>query len=103
MREYSQVCASTRIPGAARDLLEQYPESRHVVVVRNNRFFSLDVLDEDGRAHCVEDLERALERIIDDAKTPGARLACSRQTGDESGPKCAKSTSGTVPGRTASP
>jgi len=71
MWEYSRVCASTRIPGATRDVLEQYPSSRHVVVVRDDHFMSLDVLDEVGRAYAVEDLERALQRIVDDVGAPG--------------------------------
>jgi carnitine O-acetyltransferase len=65
MRDYSRVCSSTRIPGATRDALQQSPTSRHVVVVRDHRFFSLDVLDEEGRACAVEDLERALQEIAD--------------------------------------
>ena len=71
MHEYSRVLASTRIPGAAKDRLEHYPDSRHVVVVRNNGFFSLDVLDEVGCPYAVEDLERALRRIIDETETTG--------------------------------
>jgi carnitine O-acetyltransferase len=71
MWEYTRVCASTRIPGATRDVLRQYPASRHVVVVRGAHFSSLDVLDEAGRAYGVEDLERALQRIVDDVGTPG--------------------------------
>jgi carnitine O-acetyltransferase len=71
MWEYSRVCTSTRIPGATRDVLEQYPGSRHVVVVRDRHFSSLDVLDGAGRAYAVEDLERALQRIVDEVGTPG--------------------------------
>ncbi len=74
MREYSRVLSSTRIPGATRDALEQYPDSRHVVVVRENRFFSLDVLDEQGRVYAAEDLERALHRIVDDVESAGPPL-----------------------------
>lgn len=71
MWEYLRVCASTRIPGATRDVLEQYPGSRHVVVVQDDHFSSLDVLDEAGRAYAAEDIERALQRIVDDVGTPG--------------------------------
>ena len=56
MSEYPRLLASTRIPGATRDHLEQYPDSRTVVVVRNNRFFELEVLDESGRPFGVEQL-----------------------------------------------
>jgi carnitine O-acetyltransferase len=72
MWEYSRVCTSTRIPGDTRDVLELYPSSRHVVVVvRDDHFSWLDVLDEAGRAYSVDDLEMALQRIVDDVATPG--------------------------------
>jgi carnitine O-acetyltransferase len=71
MQDYSRVCSSTRIPGATRDTLEQYPNSRHVVVVHNDRFFALDVLDEEGNAYPVQDLEQALRQIADDSEPPG--------------------------------
>jgi carnitine O-acetyltransferase len=74
MREYSRLLASTRIPGATGDVLEQHAESRHVVVVRGNRFFSLEVLDENRRPHAVADLERGLQRIVDSVETPGLPL-----------------------------
>ncbi len=66
MREYSRLFASTRIPGARRDVLKQYPGSRHVVVMHEGRVFALDVLDEEGRPYDVADLERALRLIVDD-------------------------------------
>ncbi|MGH3065287.1 MAG: choline/carnitine O-acyltransferase [Gaiellaceae bacterium] len=71
MSDYSRVLCSTRIPGASRDRLERHPEGRHVVVARNCRFFSLDVLDENGRPYAVEDLELALQGIMDDVESPG--------------------------------
>ncbi len=71
MSEYPRLLASTRVPGTTRDRLEGHPESRHVVVVRNERLYALDVLDEHGRPYAVEDLERALGRIVTDASGPG--------------------------------
>lgn len=67
MREYGRLLASTRIPGATRDSSEPSPGARHVVVARGNRLHALDVLDEHGRIYAVEDLERALQRIVDDS------------------------------------
>jgi carnitine O-acetyltransferase len=72
MREYSRVCSTTRIPGATRDLLEQYPNSRHIVVAHDKRFVSLEVLDEKGRLYPAEDLERELQRILDEPAPTGA-------------------------------
>jgi carnitine O-acetyltransferase len=72
MREYSRLLSASRIPGSERDRVERHPDSRHVVVVRRNRFFSLEALDEEGRAYPVEELERGLQRIVEDVETTGA-------------------------------
>jgi carnitine O-acetyltransferase len=72
MREYSRLLSATRIPGEERDHVERYPDSRHVVVIRENRFFALDALDKEARPYPVEELERRLQEIVDDVRTPGA-------------------------------
>jgi len=71
MSEYPRILASTRVPGPVRDRLERFPESRHVVVARNGRLFSLNVLDEQGHSFGVEDLERALALVVEDARVGG--------------------------------
>jgi carnitine O-acetyltransferase len=71
MREYSRLLSATRTPGEDRDRVERHPGSRHIVVVRANRFFSLDALDEDGRVYPVEELERGLQRIVDAVDAEG--------------------------------
>jgi carnitine O-acetyltransferase len=67
MREYSRVLSSTRVPGATRDRLESYPDSRHVVVSRGGRLFALDVLDEAGSPYSVDELERVLRETVNDS------------------------------------
>jgi carnitine O-acetyltransferase len=71
MSEYPRLLASTRIPGPDRDRLELRPESRHIVVARNERLYALDVLDENRRPYAVADLELALGRVVADSSTPG--------------------------------
>jgi carnitine O-acetyltransferase len=71
MSEYPRLLASTRIPGEARDRLERHPHSRHVVVVREDRLYTLDVLDDGGRPYRSTDLERALQLVVEDAGPPG--------------------------------
>jgi carnitine O-acetyltransferase len=71
MHQYPRVLTSTRVPGAARDVLERHPGSRHVVVVRDHRLFALDMLDGEGRPYPVEALEAALRSIADDRGEPG--------------------------------
>jgi carnitine O-acetyltransferase len=72
MREYSRLLSATRIPGKEKDRVERHPDSRHVAVVRDNRFFRLDALDDAGRAYRVEELERRLQEIVEDVETAGA-------------------------------
>jgi carnitine O-acetyltransferase len=84
MREYARLFSSTRIPGASRDRLTTYADSRHVVVVHGGRFFALDVLDARGRTCSVASIERALGQIVDDAPrarpSPGALTSDRRRT-----------------------
>jgi carnitine O-acetyltransferase len=68
MREYARLFSATRVPGAVRDELRTYSESRHVVVVHDGRCFALDVLDAHGRACPVSELERALRQIVEDPR-----------------------------------
>jgi carnitine O-acetyltransferase len=74
MREYSRLLSATRIPGEETDRIERYPDSRHVVVLRRNRFFSLEALDEDGRAYPPADFERRIREIVSATDTPGASV-----------------------------
>jgi carnitine O-acetyltransferase len=86
MREYARLFSSTRIPGAARDELRTYPDSRHVVVVHKGRFFALDVLDAHGRACSISELERALRQIVADPRpaepSPGVLTTGRRRSWD---------------------
>src|SRR5262249_42744698 len=64
MREYGRLFSATRIPGASRDTLARFPDSRHVVVIHGEHFFALDVLDPRGHPYGSAELEGALARII---------------------------------------
>ena len=48
MSQYPNLFASTRLPLIGRDKLTSHPEARHIVVIRNKKFFSFDVYDENG-------------------------------------------------------
>jgi carnitine O-acetyltransferase len=107
MREYSRILSSTRIPGVSRDRLERFPDSRHVVVARGGRLYSLHVSDEAGRPYAVRELERALEWIAHDtapAAVPVGVLTTDRRRDwahvrDEllrRGPPAARATLGAV-------
>ncbi|MEM7767069.1 MAG: choline/carnitine O-acyltransferase [Pseudomonadota bacterium] len=56
--------ATNRVPGPAGDRIESYQHIRHIVVLRNRRLYTFDVLDEDGAVLPVEDLNAQFQRII---------------------------------------
>ncbi len=90
MNQYRKMFSSARIPGKPIDTLrnpcsKEDPTSvseGHVIVARKGRFFRLDVIDDNGKAFAVFEIERALERIIDEADVPndpvGVLTAVSR-------------------------
>ncbi len=56
--------ATNRVPGANGDKLETYTNVRHIVVFRNRRMYTFDVLDADGQPLPVEDLAVQFRRIV---------------------------------------
>ncbi|MEM0984911.1 MAG: choline/carnitine O-acyltransferase [Pseudomonadota bacterium] len=56
--------ATNRVPGADGDLSETYYHVRHIVVLRNNRLYTFDVLDGAGQPLPIEDLAVQFRRII---------------------------------------
>jgi carnitine O-acetyltransferase len=77
MEQHKFLFSTTRIPGDVRDTVRAPystrapgPSSaRHVLVFHKHQIFSVDVIAEDGRAHSVNELEAALQNIIDTAPT----------------------------------
>lgn len=65
MSQYSRLFQSTRLPGRGSDLLESFPNSRHVVVQRGSAFFIFDIIDKQGQAVPREQIERNLRAILD--------------------------------------
>eukprot|EP00095_Tigriopus_kingsejongensis_P002194 maker-scaffold966_size75752-snap-gene-0.18 protein:Tk02194 transcript:maker-scaffold966_size75752-snap-gene-0.18-mRNA-1 annotation:"AGAP008907-PA" len=49
MSQYGNLLQSTRIPKEERDEIRQFPDSRHIVVLKQGHFYAFDVLDSDGQ------------------------------------------------------
>nr|CAH7723878.1 unnamed protein product [Callosobruchus chinensis] len=64
MNQYKKVFGTCRIPGEKRDSLQFNPDSRHIVVARNNHFFKMEVIDSDGNWPSLSQLTSSLEVII---------------------------------------
>ena len=56
--------ATNRMPGADGDRIETFRHVRHIVVFRNRRMYTFDVLDADGAPLPIEDLNAQFARII---------------------------------------
>ena len=55
---------TVRIPLNKRDELRFFPESRHVIVLRGSKIFSLTVIDERNRVLSYQDIKREIEKIL---------------------------------------
>lgn len=75
MEQHKFLFSTTRIPGEERDTVRApysvaapgASPARHIVVIRNHQLFSLNVIAENGQAHSLNELEAALEKIIEQA------------------------------------
>ena len=66
MSQLGRLLGTSRIPTYGRDRLRFTPDSKHVVVLRHNYFYRVDVLSEDGQTILTQDeLQRQLQFIID--------------------------------------
>ena len=66
--------STNRYPGADGDRMQTFPahESRHIIVIRRGRLYSLDVIDEEGTALAPAQLMAAYQSIIAAADSAGA-------------------------------
>jgi len=71
MDQFSRMFNSCRVPGEECDVIETYPhDARHIVVMRNNALFAVDVLAADGSTLPDSDLMQAFEDVLRLAATP---------------------------------
>jgi len=61
---YFKLLGTVRVPLKKRDELRFFPKSRHVILYRGSRVFSLEVIDEENRVLAYKDIKREIERIL---------------------------------------
>ncbi|XP_072377173.1 carnitine O-acetyltransferase [Diabrotica undecimpunctata] len=71
MNQYKKIFGTCRIPKPKRDALQFNPQSKHIVVVKNNNFFKLDVLNSNGELPSESELIDQLNIIVENSKTTG--------------------------------
>ncbi|XP_018569317.1 carnitine O-acetyltransferase isoform X2 [Anoplophora glabripennis] len=64
MNQYKQIFGTCRIPGQKLDGLEYNSDSRHIVIVKNNNFFKLEVINRNGEVPSLSQLINHLEMIL---------------------------------------
>ncbi|KAL6040289.1 carnitine O-acetyltransferase yat1 [Balamuthia mandrillaris] len=70
MYQYSQLFGTTRIPVPGRDALRSYPSSRHIVVLSNNHFYKVDILDVNGQPISQASIASQLNHIASSSTKP---------------------------------
>lgn len=48
MSQYSSLFNSTRIPQRGKDILQRFPAGKHIIVLKNGHFFTVNVINQDG-------------------------------------------------------
>ena len=85
MSQYDYLFASTRVPGATEDTLKKYKNSKHVCVMRGSKFYSINILNDNGDLLPETEISHQLQLILNetvDTTTPpvGTLTALDRDT-----------------------
>ncbi len=83
MFQYGRLYNHTRLPGKATDRWQAYPDSRHIAILVNNRWYTVDCVRPDGTlldtVSCVRELDAVLEMAAEDG--PSSFDACALTNG----------------------
>jgi carnitine O-acetyltransferase len=71
MNQYKKIFGTCRIPGLKQDSLEYNPQSKHIIIVRNNNFFKLQVINNFGQPLNVTEIVSALQEIVEQSEEMG--------------------------------
>lgn len=64
MSQFKSLFALTRVPRKYKDELVSFPESKHVVFIKNGQFYSFDVLDPKGDIKSPEEIFSAVHHLV---------------------------------------
>ncbi|TMW63356.1 hypothetical protein Poli38472_002297 [Pythium oligandrum] len=71
MSSFARQFGTARVPQKDRDVLESYPRSNHIVVLKGKQFYQLDVLSPDGKQLLSQSsLEQRLNEILNYSDKP---------------------------------
>ncbi|KAJ6640999.1 Carnitine O-palmitoyltransferase 2, mitochondrial [Pseudolycoriella hygida] len=64
MSQYQGLFGATRIPEMGKDRIYREADTKHLVIIKDGHFFSMDVLDEQGNIEAPEVIEARLKYIL---------------------------------------
>lgn len=67
MDQYKKIFHTTRIAKPEKDVLLEFNGSKHIVVICNGLFYSVQVLDDNGNVYHFEEIKNQLDQIIQDS------------------------------------
>ena len=80
MSQFPNLLQSTRLPMEGKDVLQRYPDSKHMVVMRNGHFYVFDALDQNWNMFEPEYYLGVITQILAD-KTPAPEYPLGYITG----------------------
>ncbi|CAB4041815.1 carnitine O-palmitoyltransferase 2, mitochondrial isoform X6 [Paramuricea clavata] len=69
MSQYNRMLASTRVPQPGKDKLVTYEDSRHILVIHNGNYYTVDVINETGAIRPASEILLNLQAIVLDDST----------------------------------
>ncbi|XP_074597624.1 carnitine O-palmitoyltransferase 2, mitochondrial-like [Brevipalpus obovatus] len=63
MSQYSSLFNSTRIPMQSKDILQKFPDSKHILILNKGNFYTFDVLNSSGDLKSPEEIFSALKTV----------------------------------------
>jgi len=84
MSQFHNLLQSTRIPTEEKDLIEKFPDSKHIVVLHKGCFYAFDVFDQDGDImppnYYLAAIKKILSRPSYESSGVGALTSTDRDT-----------------------
>ena len=84
MSQFHNLLQSTRIPTDEKDVIEKYPDSKHMVILHKGCFFAFDVFDKDGDImppnYYLATIKKILSRPSYESSGIGALTSTDRDT-----------------------
>ncbi|KAI6197967.1 Carnitine O-palmitoyltransferase 2, mitochondrial [Aphelenchoides besseyi] len=76
MSQYTSLFGGNRIPEEGKDRLHHVAKPRHVLVIRNGNFYTIDVFGEDGMIKTPQEIHACLAKVLSDSEASAQPNTC---------------------------